>query len=107
MIAPAQVVAGQPATFTATVSSSDGSTPTGAVNFSDGPTFLGQALLEHGIDHLAVVLAGLSHWMEERDYASVEQLKGSMSQRSCHDPTAFERAGYMKAITGYHLPAGT
>ena len=63
------------------------------------------ALLQHGIDHLAVVLEGLSRWMEERDYISVEQLKGSMSQRSCHDPTAFERASYMKAITGYHLPA--
>jgi len=63
------------------------------------------ALLQRGIDHLGVVLAGLSRWMEEREYISVEQLKGSMSQRSCHDPTAFERASYMKALTGYHLPA--
>jgi dihydroorotate dehydrogenase (fumarate) len=63
------------------------------------------ALLQHGIEHLKVVRADLSRWMEERDYISVEQLKGSMSQRSCPDPTAFERASYMKAITGYHLPA--
>jgi dihydroorotate dehydrogenase (fumarate) len=63
------------------------------------------ALLRRGIGHLATVRADLVRWMEEREYVSVEQLKGSMSQRSCHDPTAFERASYMKAITGYHLPA--
>jgi hypothetical protein len=32
-------------------------------------------------------------------------MKGSMSQRSCPDPTAFERANYMKALTGYHVEA--
>jgi dihydroorotate dehydrogenase (fumarate) len=62
-------------------------------------------LLQRGIDHLGVVRDDLARWMEERDYASVEQLKGSMSQRSCHDPTAFERASYMKALSGYHIPA--
>ena len=62
-------------------------------------------LLRRGIDHLAVIQAEMTHWMEEREYASVEQLKGSMSQRSCPDPTAFERASYMKALTGYHIPS--
>jgi dihydroorotate dehydrogenase (fumarate) len=62
------------------------------------------ALLRHGPRHLAIVRADLVRWMEEREYASVEQLKGSMSQRSCQDPTAFERASYMKALTGYHVP---
>jgi dihydroorotate dehydrogenase (fumarate) len=69
-------------------------------------TMLCSALLRRGIEHLDVVREGLEHWMEEREYTSVEQLKGSMSQRACHDPTAFERASYMKALTGYHLPAG-
>jgi dihydroorotate dehydrogenase (fumarate) len=43
--------------------------------------------------------------MEENEYESITQMKGSMSQKSCADPTAFERAQYMRAITGYHLPA--
>jgi dihydroorotate dehydrogenase (fumarate) len=68
-------------------------------------TMLCSALLRRGIGHLASVRADLVRWMEEREYASVEQLKGSMSQRSCHDPTAFERSSYMKALTGYHVPA--
>ncbi len=68
-------------------------------------TMLCSALLRHGIDHLRTVKEGLIRWMEEHDYASVTQMKGSMSQRSCADPTAFERASYMKALTGYHLRA--
>jgi len=67
-------------------------------------TMMCSALLRRGIRHLSDVRADLVRWMEEREYASVEQLKGSMSQRSCHDPTAFERASYMKALTGYHVP---
>ena len=66
-------------------------------------TMLCSALLRRGIGHLADVRTGLIRWMEEREYASVEQLKGSMSQRACHDPAAFERASYMKALTGYHV----
>jgi dihydroorotate dehydrogenase (fumarate) len=61
------------------------------------------ALLRHGIGHLAVVRAGLLRFMDEREYDSVGQMKGSMSQRACADPTAFERASYMKALTGYHV----
>jgi dihydroorotate dehydrogenase (fumarate) len=59
------------------------------------------ALLRNGIGRLAEVRAGMARWMEEREYASLAQMKGSMSQRSCPDPTAFERASYMKAIAGH------
>ena len=67
-------------------------------------TMLASALLRHGIVHLKAVRSAMIRWMEEREYESVAQLKGSMSQRSCPDPSAFERAQYMKALTGYHLP---
>ncbi|MGZ3317276.1 MAG: dihydroorotate dehydrogenase-like protein, partial [Isosphaeraceae bacterium] len=30
-----------------------------------------------------------------------EQMKGSMSQRNCPDPGAFERANYVKTIQSY------
>jgi dihydroorotate dehydrogenase (fumarate) len=39
--------------------------------------------------------------MKARDYASVAQMKGSLSQRACPDPEAFERANYMKALKSY------
>jgi len=40
-------------------------------------------------------------WMEEHEYDSVEQLKGSLSQEHCPDASAFERAQYMRALSTY------
>jgi dihydroorotate dehydrogenase (fumarate) len=59
------------------------------------------ALLLHGPDHLRVVVDGVEAWLRERDYLSVRQLIGSLSQASCPDPAAFERAHYMKALVSY------
>jgi dihydroorotate dehydrogenase (fumarate) len=39
-------------------------------------------------------------WMQDHEYESVKQMKGSMSQLRCADPSAFERAQYMRAIKG-------
>ncbi len=60
-------------------------------------------LLEKGPQHLATVLADLQKWMEEKEYASVTQMKGSMSQRSVAEPAAFERANYMKALNSWKV----
>jgi dihydroorotate dehydrogenase (fumarate) len=64
-------------------------------------TMLASALLQHGPGRLAEVLAEMGLWLDEHEYESVEQLKGSMSQAACPDPAAFERAGYMKALVTY------
>ena len=59
------------------------------------------SLLRKGPGHVAALIAGVEKWMNEREYVSVEQMKGSLSQQSCPDPAAFERANYMKALTSY------
>ncbi len=56
-------------------------------------------LLQKGVGQIETILTGLQQWMEEQEYESVEQLKGSVSQASCSDPKAFERGNYMKALT--------
>jgi dihydroorotate dehydrogenase (fumarate) len=61
-------------------------------------TMLCSALLRNGVNHLRAVEAGLKNWMEAHEYESVEQMKGSMSQQRCPDPSAFERAQYMRAV---------
>jgi dihydroorotate dehydrogenase (fumarate) len=61
-------------------------------------TMLCSALLRNGVNHLRAVEAGLRNWMEAHEYESVEQMKGSMSQLHCPDPSAFERAQYMRAV---------
>jgi dihydroorotate dehydrogenase (fumarate) len=58
-------------------------------------------LLKHGIQHLGTVLADLTRWMEEHEYSSVAQMKGSMSQASVADPEAFERANYIRTLESY------
>jgi dihydroorotate dehydrogenase (fumarate) len=64
-------------------------------------TMLCSALLEHGIGHLRQVRLELERWMEDHEYESVRQMQGSMSQLHCPNPTAFERAQYMRAIKSY------
>lgn len=59
------------------------------------------ALYEHGLDYVKKILAGITTWMEENEYESVEQLKGSVSQENCAEPAAFERGNYMKALTSF------
>jgi dihydroorotate dehydrogenase (fumarate) len=61
-------------------------------------TMLCSTLLRNGISHLRYIEQGLVAWMDKHEYESVEQMKGSMSQMRCSDPSAFERAQYMRAV---------
>lgn len=64
-------------------------------------TMMVSALLRHGIDHIATVEKDMRSWLESHEYESIEQLQGSMSQTKCPDPTAFERAQYLKSLQTY------
>ena len=61
-------------------------------------TMLCSVLLRHGIGQLPVIEREMREWMEAHECESVEQIKGSLSQKNCPDPSAFERAQYMRAI---------
>jgi dihydroorotate dehydrogenase (fumarate) len=58
-------------------------------------------LLRHGAGRISQMLEGLTRWMEEKEYTSIELMKGSMSQKSVAEPAAFERANYMKTLNSY------
>ena len=64
-------------------------------------TTLCSTLIRHGVRQIGVIERDLIAWMEEHEYESVTQLKGSLSQKNCPDPSAFERAQYMRAISQY------
>ena len=64
-------------------------------------TMMASALLEHGPDHAAAVLDQVRTWFTERDYESVNQARGSLSQESSPDPSAFERVNYMRTLVSY------
>jgi len=62
------------------------------------------ALLKNGLQYLKKVRNDLVSWMERHEYESVRQIQGTMSQQSVAEPTAFERANYMKSLHSYRLP---
>lgn len=59
------------------------------------------ALLARGPEVLAEVRRGLSRWLEEHEYESLEQMRGSMSLETAPDPQAYERAGYVDVLQSY------
>jgi dihydroorotate dehydrogenase (fumarate) len=61
-------------------------------------TMTTSALLRHGPTYLHTLLDGLQARLEETGYGSVRQMKGILSRRNCPDPSAFERANYIKMI---------
>lgn len=66
-------------------------------------TMLCSALLKHGIFHLQNIEKHMVEWMEQNEYNAVEEMIGAMSQQKTADPSAYERAQYMKALTYYKL----
>jgi dihydroorotate dehydrogenase (fumarate) len=66
-------------------------------------TMLCSVLLKYGIEQIKAIEKGLVDWMEKNEYESVEQMRGSMSQIHCPNPSAFERAQYMQALQTYPI----
>ena len=62
------------------------------------------AVLHHGAEHVRTVESGLVAWMEEREYESVSQLRGSASAATVENPSAFERANYMATLHSWSTP---
>jgi dihydroorotate dehydrogenase (fumarate) len=58
-------------------------------------------LLANGLGRLMPILTALQEWMEEHEYESITQMRGSMSQSAVAEPAAFERANYMKALNSF------
>lgn len=64
-------------------------------------TMTTSALYKHGIEHLTTMRDGLQVWLDEHEYESVSQLKGSLSRENVPDPGAFERLNYMRALSSF------
>ena len=64
-------------------------------------TMTTSALLKYGPTHVATVLFEMESWFAEREYESIEQGKGSLSQASAADPEGFERTNYMRSLVTY------
>jgi dihydroorotate dehydrogenase (fumarate) len=59
------------------------------------------ALLKFGIAHIVSISYDLLDWLEEHEYESIDQMRGSMSYRSVQDSDAYQRANYMRILSSY------
>ena len=64
-------------------------------------TMLCSALMRHGITHIQRIEMDLTAWLGAHGYDSLGKLKGTMSQNNCPDPSAFERAQYVRGLSSY------
>jgi len=68
---------------------------------------LTSAMLRQGVDYVAKLEEGVTKWMEEHEYESIEQMQGSMSAKNVANPAAFQRANYMKVLSSYEVPSSS
>jgi dihydroorotate dehydrogenase (fumarate) len=59
------------------------------------------ALLKNGPEHLRRVRRAMETWLAEHEYESLGQMRGSMCLDACPDPSAFERANYVRILQGF------
>lgn len=64
-------------------------------------THLCSVLLHNGPEYIAVLKQQLETWLEENEYESVKQMKGSISQSCAINPAALEHSNYMHVIKSY------
>ena len=64
-------------------------------------TQMTSVLYKEGIDRIKTLLVEVDEWLEKHEYDSISSMKGTLSQKTCPDPSAFERAFYMKTLKSY------
>jgi dihydroorotate dehydrogenase (fumarate) len=64
-------------------------------------TMMTSAILKFGISHIMHVLTDLYTWLQDHEYESILQMRGSMSRKFVKDSAVFERANYMKVLSSY------
>jgi len=64
-------------------------------------TMLCSALMRYGIEHIQKIEMETAAWLGDHGFSSLAEIKGRMSQKNCPDPSAFERAQYVRSLSSY------
>ena len=64
---------------------------------------MASAVLRDGPGKIADIESEMRTWLEENEYSSVTQLRGSASQGSVEDPSTFERAQYIRTLHSWSV----
>jgi dihydroorotate dehydrogenase (fumarate) len=60
-------------------------------------------LLKNGTGRVPEILTDIQRWMEEHEYESIRQMKGSMCAQAMSEPNALRRTNYMKELSSFKL----
>ena len=66
-------------------------------------TYLCSILLQQGPEYLATLKQQIHDWLEEYEYESVRQMKGSVSKSCAINPAALEHSNYMHVIKSFRV----
>ncbi len=65
------------------------------------------AILRHGPAYFGVMRDGLLRWMESHHFTSLEDVRGRLSLSNSPNPSAFERANYLRTLTSWTASGST
>ncbi len=63
-------------------------------------------LYRNGVEGLRTLVDGVQYWLDGNEFQSLDQARGTLSQRKCPDPAAYERANYTRALSSFVTGAG-
>ena len=95
---------GDAVSLAATTGIASGTDAAKAIAVGADVAMMTSAILRHGPEHVRTVTAELQTWLDDHEYESVDQLRGSMSYGNVSNPSAFERANYMKVLHSWTSP---
>lgn len=64
-------------------------------------TMMASALLKNGLETIEKTVLATRDWMEKHEYESIEQMRGSLSQKHSATPSAFVRPNYMQTLQSW------
>jgi dihydroorotate dehydrogenase (fumarate) len=62
---------------------------------------IASTIYKNGFGQIQVMLSELDTWMNRKDYSSIDQFRGLLSQSKSGNPAAYERVQFMKYFRGF------
>ena len=59
--------------------------------------------LQQGPRSIIALLDGLTAWMNDHEYRSIDQMRGALNMKRCPDSAAHERANYIKTLQSWKV----
>jgi dihydroorotate dehydrogenase (fumarate) len=87
--------------FAATGGIHDGKTALKMITAGASVAMVCSAIFKHKEKHLGEMLKEMEAWLKEKDYGSVDEVRGILSQKTNPQPQAFERSQYIKMLVGF------